>query len=465
VYLVPPGLRFKIREFEAHTSIAGRSPIMICGPSGVGKSVFIHLFRKQYQQEHGPDSKVITVNCSHFGGDLARSELFGHIRGAFTGANQDKEGWITAANGGVLILEEVGELPRETQAKLLTFIETGEFHRVGSAKVERADVQIVAATNNEKNLREDFRYRFFPFYVPPIHERRQDVLYHVADRFPQLIGTLTSWEILTLRSYHWPGNVREIERIGLLLVRKKVITEEDPHTELFEEAIKILSSQRATALLPEYNVNVRLQSSGLGSIQHQYTALKGNRAYRLYADLQKTGIAVDLLESLLNRFGIGLSIQNDTRPFANESDRSLHLNVTFDDRLQVRVCNEVRQFKAAYRGLQTFCSLFWQDEREDVNLLEPSETTFTTNFLPAKFIKHTKVNASLAESIYGYVNRQRKHQDGPEQTDIWSMSRDELLRFYYDGLLQQTAGNQAKAAKKAGIRYATFRDHLKKYVG
>lgn len=463
MYLVPPGLRSKIREFEAHTKIAGRSPIMICGPSGVGKSVFIHLFRKQYQLEHGPDSKVITVNCSHFGGDLARSELFGHVRGAFTGANQNKEGWITTANGGVLILEEVGELPGETQAKLLTFIETGEFHRVGSAKVERANVQIVAATNSEKNLREDFRYRFFPFYVPPIHERRQDVLYQLADRFPQLITMLTSWEILTLLAYNWPGNVREIERIGLLLARKKMIAEQDPHTELLEEAIKLLSSQSGTAHSPDHSVNVKLQNSNLGSIDHQYTALKGNRAYRLYADLKKASISVDLLELLLNDFGIGLSIQNDTRPFDNHPDHCLHLSVAPDDQLQLRICDEVRQFRDAYRGLQAFCSLFWQDEREDGNLLEPSETALTTNIFLGSFIKSTKANVSLAESIYGYVSRLRGHIDQSKHADIWAMSRDELMRFYYDGLLQQTGGNQAGAAKKAGIRYATFRDHLKKY--
>ena len=109
-YIIPPGLHYKVREFEAHCKVAQSAPIMICGPSGVGKSLFLHIFKQLYREKAGPKPFLVTVNCSHFTGDIARSELFGHARGAFTGAVEENEGWIEKAHGGVLILEEVGDL-------------------------------------------------------------------------------------------------------------------------------------------------------------------------------------------------------------------------------------------------------------------------------------------------------------------------------------------------------------------
>jgi len=166
-YIIPPGLKDCVEEFEAHFKVANHAPIIIFGPSGVGKSLFLHIYKKLCHKAKGEKCRIITANCSHFSGELARSELFGHAKGAFTGAMREKEGWIKQAENGILVLEEIGELPMETQANLLTFIETGEFHKVGSAKLESADVQIVGATNNEQGLREDFCYRFFSRFTFP----------------------------------------------------------------------------------------------------------------------------------------------------------------------------------------------------------------------------------------------------------------------------------------------------------
>ena len=115
---------------------------------------------------------------------MERSELFGHVEGAFTEAIRDKKGLVEKADGGMLILEEVGELPLEVQAMLLTFIETGEYRRVGDENSRKATVKIVAATNRESALRADFRYRFFSYYIRPLHERRQDILYYFYELFP-----------------------------------------------------------------------------------------------------------------------------------------------------------------------------------------------------------------------------------------------------------------------------------------
>ena len=154
----------------------------------------------------------------------AQSAIFGHVKGAFLEAEQDKKGLIEKANEGMLILDGVSELPTQVQAMLLTFIETGKYRKVGSAENQFAKVQVVGTTNNEDALRDDFRFRFFPFYIPSLHERRQDVLYYIAAKFPELIKMLNSSEVLSLLAYQWPGNVREVDRVARLLLRHKVVS-------------------------------------------------------------------------------------------------------------------------------------------------------------------------------------------------------------------------------------------------
>lgn len=285
--IVTPGLQHLIKELITYVNDGNNDPIMICGPSGVGKSLFLHIYKKLCREKEGQNCRIKTVNCSHFSGDLARSELFGHIKGAFTGAVQDKEGWIKRADNGILVLEEIGDLPKETQANLLTFVETGEFHKVGSTATETANVKIVGATNRAKNLRSDFRYRFFPVNIPPLYERRQDVLYYLADKFPHLIATLTPWEIMTLLAHNWPGNVREIENIGRLLTCKQLIASEDTQSDICRDAFNLLESD--IFALPAANShlnNIELAQTGLGAIGNRDTPLKGYQAHQLYNNLK-----------------------------------------------------------------------------------------------------------------------------------------------------------------------------------
>ncbi len=220
-YIIPPRMVESILRFEAHYRAAGNDPIIVLGPSGVGKTMFCDLFKVLFRMEFGDEVPILTINCSHYGGDLARSELFGYEKGAFTGAIVNKRGLIDEADGGVLVLEEIGNLPEPTQAALLTFIETGEYFQVGGRTPKRANVRVMAATNNDTELRFDFLQRFFPFYIPPIHTRRGDILYYLNSKFPQLVWNLFPCEILALIAYHWPGNIREIERVGRLIYREK----------------------------------------------------------------------------------------------------------------------------------------------------------------------------------------------------------------------------------------------------
>jgi two-component system NtrC family response regulator len=179
-YIVPPGLHTDFFDFLNLCKIAKDNPIMIVGDTGVGKSMFLHVINKLFEQEHGGDTKkhpVCWVNCAHFEPNLARFELFGHVKGSFSGAIKTTDGSVKIADNGLLILEEIGELPLEVQAILLTFIETGQYKRIGNPTEQHANVRIMGATNMENALRNDFRYRFLPFYVPSLYERREDALY------------------------------------------------------------------------------------------------------------------------------------------------------------------------------------------------------------------------------------------------------------------------------------------------
>ncbi|MFO7761878.1 MAG: sigma 54-interacting transcriptional regulator, partial [Desulfobia sp.] len=220
-WVITPGLERHCKRFIAHLRAAKHDPVLISGPRGVGKSLFLKLAEAEIQKESV--KKIVTINCAHYQDtDIARSELFGHVRGAYTGADKDKIGHIEEANGGILILEEVGALSKGVQAKLLTFIESGSFYKVGASKESEADVQIIAATNDQAAFRADFKDRFFEFKVPPLHARRGDILYYLGWFFPDLITELTSDEVMALLSYHWPGNIRELMQAGKAFEKERI---------------------------------------------------------------------------------------------------------------------------------------------------------------------------------------------------------------------------------------------------
>ena len=462
-FIIPPGLRYKVREFEAHCKVAQNAPIMICGPSGVGKSLFLHIFKQLYREKAGPGSFLETVNCSHFSGDIARSELFGHARGAFTGAVEEKQGWIEKAHGGVLILEEVGDLPPETQAKLLSFVETGEYHKMGCNRIRSSDVHIIAATNRYENLREDFRHRFFPFHIPPLHERRGDILYHLAMTIPELISQLASWEVLALLSHHWPGNVREVEKTALLLKRRKLLETEDPGIELWEEVAKAMDGMGAAERgTPRDDAGWSSQRRP-GMAHFRNVVLGGNRTYRLCEDLKTNGVDVEQLQHLLRKFHLGIRIRKEDLAFETFQQNLPESFFKLDPRLKVRFLNTIPPFELAYEGLQVFCHLLQKDRNEAKNLLElPNGQSGTAMVNAPLFLKHPPEIRTLAESIR--LSMDSEPQAGECETrQIASMNRNALMKTYYKALLVRTDGNKSEAAKLAGLKYTTFREALRKY--
>jgi DNA-binding NtrC family response regulator len=203
------------------------STVLILGDTGTGKEL---AARSIYQQSKRCDGPFVPVNCGALSENLVESELFGHRKGAFTGAERDHKGMIEVASGGTLFLDEVGELNKNIQVKLLRFLESGEIRRVGDNEPIRLDVRVICATNRdlrdmvkEDQFREDlyFRVNTFEIRLPSLRERREDIpdlarhLLARAARRPveQVVNLITPEAIDTLLEYDWPGNVREMRNV------------------------------------------------------------------------------------------------------------------------------------------------------------------------------------------------------------------------------------------------------------
>jgi len=200
--------------------------VLITGESGVGKESFPQIIHQYSRRKHG---QYIAVNCGAIPEGTIDSELFGHEKGAFTGAIGERKGYFGEANGGTIFLDEVGELPMPTQARLLRVLESGEFLKVGSSKVEKTDVRIVAATNvnltqaiSDGRFREDLFYRLntVPIKIPALRERGDDaaLLFRkfasdFAEKYQMPAIHLTEEAKEALVKYPWPGNVRQLKNI------------------------------------------------------------------------------------------------------------------------------------------------------------------------------------------------------------------------------------------------------------
>jgi len=203
-----------------------RASVFITGESGTGKELCAEAIHRESPRREGP---FVAVNCAALPRDLIESEIFGHVRGAFTGAVRERAGAAAKADGGTLFLDEIGEMDSDLQAKLLRFVQSGEFHRVGSSDLSKVDVRIVCATNRdplkmilEGRFREDLYYRLYviPIHLPPLRERGEDVLTVArqflrtyADEEGKAFSALAPATEQLLRDYPWPGNVRELQNV------------------------------------------------------------------------------------------------------------------------------------------------------------------------------------------------------------------------------------------------------------
>ena len=201
--------------------------VLVTGESGVGKEFFPQIIHSYSARKH---KKYIPVNCGAIPEGTIDSELFGHEKGSFTGAIESRKGYFEEAEGGPIFLDEVGELPISTQVRLLRVLQTGEFMRVGSTKVQKTNVRVVAATNNdllkainEGRFREDLYYRLntIPISVPPLRERKGDIhlLFRkfcsdVAVQYNMPAIVLDESARILLENYHWRGNIRQLKNVA-----------------------------------------------------------------------------------------------------------------------------------------------------------------------------------------------------------------------------------------------------------
>ncbi len=219
-----PALKRMLRRVEAVADTP--ASVLVLGESGVGKELVAHAIHGQSPRSDGP---LVKVNCASIPKELFESEFFGHVKGAFTGAQRDRVGRFQLADGGTLFLDEVGEIPLELQGKLLRVLQESEFERIGDDVTRSVDVRVIAATNRnlEREIvagrfREDLFYRLsvFPVEVPPLRERHEDIvplaqhfLEQTCKDFGREVLKLTKAQADLLERYAWPGNIRELKNV------------------------------------------------------------------------------------------------------------------------------------------------------------------------------------------------------------------------------------------------------------
>lgn len=269
------------------TQVAGTDlSVLINGESGVGKEVFSQIIHALSARKH---NSFIAVNCGAIPEGTIDSELFGHEKGSFTGAVDSRKGYFETVNGGTIFLDEIGEMPLGTQARLLRVLEAGEYIRVGSSKVQKTDVRVIAATNKELldsvhagKFREDLYYRLntVPIRVPALRDRKEDIpllfrkfVTDFADRYKSAPVQLDEQARDVLVNYPWPGNVRELKNIAEQI---SVLSKD-----------KMISASTLKSFLPEHNYSRLPVLAGSGAVSQSEFANEREILYKLFFDMKK----------------------------------------------------------------------------------------------------------------------------------------------------------------------------------
>jgi len=261
--------------------------VLISGESGVGKEAFSSIIHTLSSRKHNP---FIAVNCGAIPEGTIDSELFGHEKGSFTGAADARKGYFETVNGGTIFLDEIGEMPLGTQARLLRVLETGEYIRVGSSKVQKTDVRVIAATNKDLlqlveqgRFREDLYYRLstVPIRVPALHDRKEDIhllfrkfAVDFAEKYKAAPVQLDEDAKNMLINYPWPGNVRELKNIAEQI---SVLSQD-----------KSISAKELSKFLPVVSGNrLPVLAHTNGSASAQEFANEREILYKLFFDMKK----------------------------------------------------------------------------------------------------------------------------------------------------------------------------------
>ncbi len=302
--------------------------VLIRGESGVGKEIFSRIIHELSKRKH---NKFIAINTGALPEGTINSELFGHEKGAFTGATSERKGYFETVNGGTIFLDEIGEMPLDTQAFLLRVLESGEFIRVGSSKVQTTDVRVIAATHiNLENqikkgkFREDLYYRLntVPIYVPSLYERKEDIYMlfrkfavDFSEKYRTSSIKLTEDARYLLENYRWPGNVRELKNV----VEQLSVLSEDKtiSADSIREIVKNIDRRNLPATIePKSNDNFQEREilfKFLLEMKEDLSDLK-NLVYNLIKTNDLDLPDVGQLSSLESKYG-GRSTPNTDTPF------------------------------------------------------------------------------------------------------------------------------------------------------
>ncbi len=274
--------------------------VFITGESGTGKEIIPQIIHQNSVRKH---NKYIAVNCGAIPEGTINSELFGHEKGAFTGAQEKRKGYFEEADKGTIFLDEIAELPLESQVRLLRVLESGEFLKVGSSTIQKTDVRIIAATNinvqeaiQNGKFREDLYYRLntVPIYMPPLRKRKEDIYLlfrkfagDFAEKYHMPPIRLSEDAIQVLNNYRWPGNIRQL----------KNITEQIS----IIENNRIIDAETLKKYLPEYFEN-KLPAIYKGAIDEKTFTTERELLYKILFDMKKD---VDEMKKTISLFSAG----------------------------------------------------------------------------------------------------------------------------------------------------------------
>lgn len=369
-WIIPPGLVAAFERFDVRCDLLVEKirnnqnrPLLIHGNTGVGKSMFTDYFVYKFLKQF-PCKPVVTINCAAIPEKLLESELFGYKKGAASGADMDKPGYFEVVKDGVIILEELGEMEKNLQAKLLIAIENKIYFRLGDTVAKQFTAQVVATSNaSDEKFRDDLLYRFDIFNVPPIHARRGDVLYYINKFDSELIGKLTGGVVLSLLAYNWPGNAREIERV-CGHIRENI--------ELISRYAKKVKETHPT----QYERVVAENEKAIFSVNEKISKFDLRKLEKFKNDLECKGVIIKHIEDILNSNLLSLSTYGDKLIKNNRNEADIEDRT---DGNEYFTFAKNLKFEAAYSGFLVFCKIFFQKHDENYNLLELRNITPYSN--------------------------------------------------------------------------------------